>query len=79
MIPASVYYAESSMEKGDKMKGQAYMGLALTAGSFIGALSGGFLIQMAGLKQALILGTAFTVAGFMLIAAGTVNKKRESK
>lgn len=79
MIPASVYYAESSMEKGDKMKGQAYMGLALTAGSFIGALSGGFLIQMAGLKQALILGTAFTVAGFILIAAGTVNKKRESK
>lgn len=78
MIPASVYYAESKMEEGDKMKGQAYMGLALTAGSFIGSLSGGFLIQLAGLKQALILGTVFTVAGFILIAAGTGYIKRES-
>lgn len=77
MIPAQVFYSDLVMKPEDKMKGQAYMGLALTAGSFIGALSGGFLIQSMGVKSSLILGTVFTAAGFVLIAAGI--KKSEKR
>lgn len=74
-IPASVYYADSETEAGDRVLGQALMTAASTVGGVVGNLLGGWICDFAGIRALLILGLAFTAAGAVLIFLFTVRPK----
>ena len=54
MIVSSVYYVNEMMEEQDKIKGQAYMTMTLSAGTIIGSMTGGWLIDTVGIPGMLI-------------------------
>lgn len=78
IIPAGVYFTDKYMAAEDKMRGQAVMGCSFTVGYVIGCLAGGFVIQMAGLKSAFIVGAFIAGAGLIASAVG-IRKSRLSK
>ena len=57
---ASVYYVNEIMREQDRIQGQAYMTMALTAATILGSLGGGWLIDTAGVQGML---TAAVVCG----------------
>lgn len=61
---ASVYYVNGIMQDRDRIKGQAYMTMTLTAATIIGSLTGGWMIDTLGVPGML---TAAVLCG----AAGT--------
>lgn len=70
-IPASVYYVNRIVKAADRVKGQAYMGLALAVSGLIGNFTGGFMIDSLGMQMTLIVSliiSALGAAAFIFIA-----------
>lgn len=79
MIPASVYYVNCIMKEKDRVKGQAFTTMAMTAGGVLGSLMGGWLIDEMGVKAMLAAGIFVTAAGTLLIIGFTEKKERSGK
>lgn len=67
---ASVYYVDTVLDRGDAIKGQAYLTMTFTLGSVLGALAGGRMLDLVGADVLLpcisavsALGTVVTIAG----------------
>lgn len=60
---ASVYYAEHCMAPRDKVTGQAFMTSTITAGSVMGNLLGGWVLDRGGVQGMLALALALALAG----------------
>lgn len=73
-VPASVYYANQTMDEGSKVKGQAMVTTAFTIGSVLGNLLGGKLIDWYGVHQMLVAGAGCTLVGAVLFFVGTIRK-----
>lgn len=76
-IPASVAFTDQVMDKGDKIKGQAYMTAASTLGSVAGNLSGGIVLDAAGVGAMLVLACAFALGGLLTVGAAAVRHRRK--
>lgn len=66
MIMASVYYVERLLPAADRIKGQAYMTMTSTAGSVVGSLAGGALLDAAGVSVMLLAATVIAGVGAVL-------------
>lgn len=66
LVPASIYYVNKLMPPQDRVKGQAYMTMTHTLGTVIGSLSGGFILDAAGVPTMLLFGTAVATVGAVL-------------
>ena len=64
---ATIYFANECMQEEDKVTGQSFMTMAMAAGSLVGNLLGGWLIDYSGVKM--MLGFAVCLA---VVAAGVV-------
>ncbi len=67
MTVASVYHVNSIMKEQDRIKGQAYMTMALSVGTILASLGGGWLIDTAGVNGMLIAATLCGAAGSMIV------------
>ncbi|WP_052447583.1 MFS transporter [Clostridium polynesiense] len=65
-IPASVYYANEVMKEEHKIKGQALLTAALTAGGVVGNLLGGYIIDYRGVSMMLLWCILFSVSGMFI-------------
>lgn len=63
---ASVYYAEESMEEQDKVTGQACMSCTITAGTVLGNLVGGWVLDACGVGILLAVALGMAVTGAVL-------------
>lgn len=79
LCPASVYYVNSIMKEKDRVKGQAFTAMAMTAGGVSGSLMGGWLIDKMGVKAMLAAGIIVTAAGTLFIIGFTEKKERSGK
>lgn len=70
---SAVYYASSIMAPRDTVKGQAYYTVSFTLGNVLGAILGGWLIDLAGVTTMLIFGTACAFVGAVILLAFTQN------
>lgn len=68
--PASVYYADLILSEGDKVKGQALITIAITAGNILGSLVCGFFIELWGVTPALWISTVFCIIGMAFFFMG---------
>ncbi len=66
-IPASVRYTESIIAKKDQAKGQACIGIALSASGVIGCFIGGIVLDLFGITVMLGCGVGFAALGAILI------------
>lgn len=73
---SSVYYVNSIMEPQDVIKGQAYFTMTYTIGTVLGALLGGWLIDLAGVSAMLIFGTVAASIGALLMLFATENPEK---
>ncbi len=73
-ISASVYYANEKMEESDRVTGQSYMTASISIGAVLGNLTGGFVLDTAGVNALLYFSLALTVAGAAITGLG-VRKK----
>lgn len=63
LVPASIYYVNTVMPPGDRVKGQAYMTMTHTLGTVVGSITGGVLLDKAGVPALLLAATAVAAAG----------------
>ena len=77
-IPASVYYINEIMRDEDKVKGQTSITGAITLGSFVGSVIGGWLLDHYDVTAMLIFGAAAAIIGGMLIFYAVRNPKRDT-
>lgn len=73
---SSVYYVNFIMEPQDVIKGQAYFTMTYTIGTVLGALLGGWLIDLAGVSAMLIFGTVAASIGALLMLFATENPEK---
>lgn len=66
-IPASVYYVNAIMQQKTRLKGQAYITSAMTAGAVVGNVTGGILIDLYGVKEMLLISVIFAMIGCICI------------
>ncbi|HJE51113.1 MAG TPA: MFS transporter [Tessaracoccus flavescens] len=66
LVPASIYYVNQLMPPGDRVKGQAYMTMTNTLGTVVGSISGGILLDVAGVPTMLLVGTVVAAVGAIL-------------
>lgn len=66
-LPSAVYYVNATMKQEDKVKGQSLIIAANTLGSVFGSLSGGVIIDFAGVKAMLWTGMIFSLIGTILV------------
>ncbi len=71
---ASVYYTSESIKEEDQTTGQAYMGSMMAAGTVIGSLLGGWLLQLAGMGTMLIANVIVSLLGVGFALASTKHK-----
>lgn len=64
---ASVYYVNSIMKEQDAIKGQAYFTMTYTFGSVLAALSGGYLIDKAGVNAMLLFAAGAAFIGMLIV------------
>ena len=67
MTVASVYYVNEIMRERDRIKGQAYMTMALSVGTIVGSLCGGVLIDALGVNGMLIAAVCCGGAGSLIV------------
>jgi len=65
-----VYYIDRHFPPGQRTTGQAYMTMTATAGSVVGSVVGGIVLDAAGVPSMLLAGALIAVAGAVSIAAG---------
>ncbi len=66
MTVASVYFVNQIMREQDRIKGQAYMTMSLSAATIIGSLGGGWMIDAVGVNG-MLTGAALCIAGGTVI------------
>ncbi len=71
IVPASVYYVNRHFPPSQRVTGQAYMTMTATAGSVIGSVVGGVVLDVAGVPTMLLLGAVFGVLGAGCMAVGS--------
>ncbi|MEZ5084762.1 MAG: MFS transporter [Tessaracoccus sp.] len=69
-IPGTVYYVNRLLPRALQVRGQSYMTMTISAGSVIGSLFGGWLIDFSGVPTMLLAGTVVATAGAALIWGG---------
>lgn len=74
----SVYYAGEVVSDKDTVKGQAYISAANTIGCLVAHLAGGAMIDALGTKNMLIITTAISVAGMIMLFFTTENKSKKA-
>ncbi|MBR3109513.1 MAG: MFS transporter [Clostridia bacterium] len=67
MTVASVYYVNSLMREQDRIKGQAYMTMSLSAATILGSLGGGWMIDAIGVNGMLIVAVVCGAAGTAIV------------
>ena len=78
--PASVYYVDKLMGEGDKVKGQAYLGSTMVAGSVAANFAGGRILDVWGPNAMLLCAVTLSAAGsVILIQAVSTMRKSESR
>lgn len=75
LIPASVYYANQTIEKSDSIKGQSMVTAAITAGGIISNLIGGVLLDAISVKNVLLIGVGVSIVGALIVSFSVQNKK----
>ncbi len=78
-IPASVQYSEDVMAPGDSVKGQAFITTMITIGAIFSSLAGGRVIDLLGIRWALALFLALSVAGTVVALTGVEDPKSAAK
>ena len=73
-ISASVYYANEKMETSDQVTGQSYMTASISIGAVVGNLTGGIVLDAAGVSALLYFALGLSVAGAAITGLG-VRKK----
>jgi PPP family 3-phenylpropionic acid transporter len=70
--PASVYYVDSIINREDKNKGQAMLGMAtLGISGTIAYITGGKLLDTSGVSSMLLIGTIVSFFGFIVVCLST--------
>lgn len=69
--PGTVYYTDELMADRDKVRGQAFMAGANTLGGVLGSLTGGFFLDLAGVKAMLLFSAGLAGAGAAAVIRGT--------
>ena len=64
---SSVPYADERMQERDKIKGQAYMAMTLSAGNIFGSFAGGALLDSVGVPGMLLCAVFAAALGFAVI------------
>ena len=78
---ASVYFSDKCMEEGDEVTGQTLISMCGSAGTVIGSLVGGYVVEAAGVRVMLAGGmmTAVVTACVFGIAARMYRREQERK
>jgi PPP family 3-phenylpropionic acid transporter len=66
-LPASVYYVNQVIAKEDQVKGQAMMTMANVASGIVANLAGGFLLDMIGVHNVLLMGAVISIIGAVIV------------
>lgn len=66
-IPASVYFAQKTVEQKDMVKGQALVTTAITIGAVLGNLIGGFWMDMFGVRSLITMTVVCACIGAIII------------
>lgn len=67
-VPASVYYTNNVINGADKVKGQAFMTMAISVCSMLGSLLGGVMLDSrGGVTFTLLVGTIVTIIGVIML------------
>ena len=76
---ATIYFANDCMSEEDKTTGQAFMTMSMAAGSLVGNLTGGWLIDFSGVKMMLVVAVVLSViaAGVVGVSAVLYNKSKK--
>lgn len=73
-IPASVYYVSHLFGKADTVKGQSLVTTAITLGTVIASLDGGWIMDHFGVREMLLVAMVIAWIGIALIFAGLEKK-----
>lgn len=66
-ISSTVFFTEENMKEGDSQKGQSMMASAVTLGSVMGSLSGGYLIKNFSVNADLVFMLILSVLSFIIM------------
>lgn len=75
-IPASVYFAEHTMQEEDKAKGQAFVTSSITVASVFGNLLGGFWLDRFGITSMLVMTLFCATCGALIIIISQIPRKQ---
>ncbi len=70
LVPACVYFANESVDAGDRNKSQAIFGATATVGTLLASLVGGQLFQYMSVKPVIFVGVAVSIIGTVLMIIG---------
>lgn len=70
VIPATVYYVNRLFPAALRVRGQAYITMTFSAGSVVGALIGGVVLDAAGVPMLLLVGTVAATVGAVFVWFG---------
>lgn len=66
-LPSAVYYVNETMAVQDRVKGQSLLIAANTLGAVFGSLSGGVLVDVAGIRAMLAVGLGLSTIGTVIV------------
>ena len=66
-LPSAVYYVNETMAVEDRVKGQSLLIASSTMGGVFGSLSGGGLVDFAGIKAMLATGLGLSMIGTAIV------------
>lgn len=67
LIPITIYYANEVMHSQDMFLGQSLLTMSLTLGGVVGTLSGGFILDLYGIRTLNLTGVVVTILGGVII------------
>jgi PPP family 3-phenylpropionic acid transporter len=70
LVPACVYFANESVDAGDRNKSQAIFGATATVGTLLASLVGGQLFQYMSVKPVIFVGVVVSIIGTVLMIIG---------
>lgn len=73
-VPASVYYVNEVISKGDFVKGQSMVTVGITASGIIANLAGGVLLDTISVSQVLLIGMVVSVIGTVIVFLSIENE-----
>lgn len=79
-VPVSVYYTNELMQENDRVKAQAYIGVAGTIGIILGNMFGGQIIKVFNVEMLILIGLIITIIGstIMYMNIEKIGIKRQS-